>query len=137
MRSAVFFSDSQVDYHEREDDALASGRSWAGFHPQTNLVWLHFVLESLIQNIRWPSREMKRTLEDVELEGMDGKQVKQRAKALESALKKLRRRLRIQNVPRPGFGSACALVTTALEEGWLAEEDVVGEGESSLASIIE
>ncbi|KAF4541528.1 Haspin protein kinase protein [Lasiodiplodia theobromae] len=51
MRAAMFLDDPLADVEERWDEALDSGRTWVGFHPQTNLVWLHFILHEMMKQI--------------------------------------------------------------------------------------
>ncbi|KAL1633573.1 hypothetical protein SLS58_011025 [Diplodia intermedia] len=51
MRAAMFLDDPRADVEGRWDEALASGRTWVGFHPQTNLVWLHFILHEMMKQV--------------------------------------------------------------------------------------
>lgn len=127
MRSAMYFSDPLADFDKRKKEIAKTGRTWAGFHPQTNLVWLHFVLHELLQNVAWPSRNMKLTMEHVDVTSKaEEKLARQKAKELERTLKLLRKTLRIDCIPAEGLESTRDLVAIALEEGWLDEEDVVG-----------
>jgi serine/threonine-protein kinase haspin len=128
MRSAVFFSDATADHDEREDEATKTGRSWAGFHPQTNLVWLHFVLHELLADIVWPSQSMEQTLKNLDpSEKEDERAAKRRSKKLEAALKQLRSLLEIDKIPADGLASVVDLIVVALEKGWLDEDDIAGE----------
>ncbi|KKY13056.1 putative haspin protein kinase [Diplodia seriata] len=51
MRAAMFLDDPRADVEGRWDEALQSGRTWVGFHPQTNLVWLHFILHEMMKQV--------------------------------------------------------------------------------------
>ncbi|OJD32317.1 haspin protein kinase [Diplodia corticola] len=51
MRAAMYLGDPRADVAERWDDACESGRTWVGYHPQTNLVWLHFILHEMMKQI--------------------------------------------------------------------------------------
>jgi serine/threonine-protein kinase haspin len=137
MRSAMYFSDPMADYDTRKHEVSQTGRTWAGFHPQTNLVWLHFVLHELLRSINWPSKSMKLTLAQVEVKTKDDeKMARKKAKDLEISLKHLRQLLGIRNIPTAGLASARDLVAISLEKGWLDEEDVVGHMDSSFASLV-
>jgi serine/threonine-protein kinase haspin len=137
MRSAMYFSDPLADYKARKHEVSLTGRSWAGFHPQTNLIWLHFVLRELLKTINWPTKNMKATLEHVDLRDKeDEKAAKKKSKDLEIILKHLRQLLTIKNIPTNGLASARDLVAISLEKGWLDEDDVVGHMDSSFASLV-
>lgn len=99
-----------------------TGRSWRQFHPQTNLVWLHYILYMLLEQMSWPAKKAPskktRPLEHARW---------QRAKELEAAL------LRVQEELDPGWlgeegslGRSGEIVAWAVEEGWLGVGDVVG-----------
>ncbi|KAF2431016.1 hypothetical protein EJ08DRAFT_649321 [Tothia fuscella] len=111
MRNAVYFSNALHDYSTNTAEADATGRSWRGFHPQTNLVWLHFVLKKLLTG-------MGEYAEQGELQQILGK---------------LEGLLNINTIPREGFASVRDLIVLALGEGWLDEVDVVGEPVSPIA----
>jgi serine/threonine-protein kinase haspin len=137
MRSAMYFSDPLADYTKRKDEISVIGRTWAGFHPQTNLVWLHFVLHELLKHVVWPSKSMKTTMEHVDLrDSEDQKMARKKAKELESSLKHLRRLLKIQSIPSDSITSARDLVAVALEEGWLDEIDIMGHMDNSFSSLL-
>ncbi|KAF2673335.1 hypothetical protein BT63DRAFT_421494 [Microthyrium microscopicum] len=136
MRSAMYFSDALAEYNE--DDAAESGRTWAGFHPQTNLVWLHFILHKMLETVVWPSKSMPKTLQFLEVRGkQEDKEARAKAKELEAALKKLRKMLDPRHISGEDLGSAADLVSIALDSEWLDMEDIVGDGDDSLSSLLE
>ena len=133
MRSAMYFSDPLADYPSRTEEAVQTGRTWAGFHPQTNLVWLHFVLHKLLGQVTWPSRNMKLTMRHVDVRGAeDERRARRKAKELETNLRRLKTLLAVKNIPNDCLASACDLVALSLERGWLDEEDIVGEEDSTI-----
>ena len=100
----------------------STGRSWRQFHPQTNLVWLHYILYMLLEQMSWPAKKgpSKKT------KPVENARWK-RAKELEAAL------LRVQEELDPGWlgeegslGRSGEIVAWAVEEGWLGVGDVVG-----------
>ena len=121
MRSAMYLGEPLGDLWERWDEAEESGRTWKGYHPQTNLVWLHFVLHKLAEQIEWPSSGKR--IQDVE--------AAQRAEELEAALLKVNRLLGPEEMPQTGLRCASDLVVLALDEGWLDKEDVQGRAGST------
>jgi serine/threonine-protein kinase haspin len=116
MRSAMYLGEPLGDLWERWDEAEESGRTWKGYHPQTNLVWLHFVLHKLAEQIEWPSSG----------KGYQDSEAAQRAEELEAALLKVNRLLDPEEMPHTGLRCASDLVVLALDEGWLDKEDVQG-----------
>jgi len=124
MRSAVYLDDPLADIYERWDEADATGRTWRGYHPQTNLVWLHFVLYKLLEQIEWPSDEAER--EASEGEAGEAESTRPRSLELETALRKVEALLDPEAMPRSGLRSAADLVALALAERWLDVEDVLG-----------
>ncbi|KAF2803341.1 uncharacterized protein BDZ99DRAFT_468295 [Mytilinidion resinicola] len=108
---------------------LLEKTTWRDFHPLTNLIWLHFLLHKLLENVVWPSSdpELETTLARV-----DGKlkRAERRARKIERALVALRDMLDPEvlgdQVDEMGVASVGELVAVALVEGWLGEEDVVG-----------
>jgi serine/threonine-protein kinase haspin len=102
--------------------AQKTGRSWRQFHPQTNLVWLHYILYMLLEQMSWPARKAP-SKKTKPLEHARWK----RAKELEAAL------LKVQEELDPGWlgeegslGRSGEIVAWAVEEGWLGVGDVVG-----------
>ena len=121
MRSAMYLGEPLGDLWERWDEAEESGRTWKGYHPQTNLVWLHFVLHKLAEQIEWPSSG----------KGIQDDVAARRAEELEAALLKVNRLLDPEEMPQSGLRCASDLVVLALDEGWLDKEDVQGRAGST------
>jgi serine/threonine-protein kinase haspin len=124
MRNAMYFSDALKPYPLHEAEATATGRSWRGFHPQTNLVWLHLVLGKLMGGVTAPPSEA-------------GEGNSEGGRWRWSTLKEVEQLLRIENIPREGLGSVRDLIGIALAESWLDEEDVVGEALPDFAQVLE
>jgi serine/threonine-protein kinase haspin len=124
MRNAMYFSNALKPYSLHEAEAADTGRSWRGFHPQTNLIWLHFVLRMLIGGIVAPPSED---------DGAEGESEWWRW----TTLKKVEELLRIETIPREGLGSVRDLIAIALEERWLDEGDVVGEALPDFVKVLE
>ncbi|GAB7351501.1 hypothetical protein MBLNU459_g2147t1 [Dothideomycetes sp. NU459] len=124
MRAAVYLDDPLADVYDRWEEAEASGRTWRGYHPQTNLVWLHFILHELLKQFDWQKSDaqlLPNRRDDVVL----------RAKQIRSALSQLQHLLDPQELPHSGLRSASNLVGLALDEGWLDKEDVQGRNPAS------
>ena len=112
MRSAVFLDDPVADYNDRYDEVEASERMWRGYHPQSNVVWLHFILYRLLETYEyWQAEEPNETPE----EG-----------GHYSVLQELNSMLAVDNWQASTVRSAGDLVAMALERKWLDVEDVVG-----------
>lgn len=110
MRAAVFLDDPLADLNARWAEIEESGRTWRGYHPQTNVVWLHFVLHELL------SKSKHSVASGQDLEYSD----------YASILQDLRDILRLENWQQSGLRSAGDLVALALKRGWLDYDDVVG-----------
>ncbi|KAE9987428.1 hypothetical protein EG328_002784 [Venturia inaequalis] len=107
MRQALYFSDPSKPFKGNEKKALSSGRTWKGFHPQTNAVWLWWILHKLLEHMKKPNKT------DV------------KAQELASVLRKTERMLDVkERKPRPRMNSATELIAVALEHGWLDDTDV-------------
>ncbi|QDS69221.1 hypothetical protein FKW77_001063 [Venturia effusa] len=106
MRSALYFSDPCKSFDENEEEAYSNGRTWKGFHPQTNLVWLWWILYKLLGHMNRPHQNDAKALE------------------LAGVLRKVERILDLEKYPRAGLMSAGSLVARALGEGWLDDADV-------------
>ncbi|KAK3677043.1 hypothetical protein LTR78_003248 [Recurvomyces mirabilis] len=121
MRGAVLAQDpmSNEDMPDNKD-------IWQQYHPTTNLIWLHFILYKLLEQLSWPSsqkppsRKLKVAVKPAFAEW-------KRANDLEHTL------LHMQDLLDPETGicksslrSASDIVALALSEGWLGVEDVVG-----------
>lgn len=139
MRSAVYFSSPLAEWPAAtsSEDLDPTGRRkiaetdrhWEQFHPMTNLVWLHFVLYMLLEQLEWPSSMKAPTPKAKKTaKGKEDLKVYKRANELEQVL------LHVQDQIDPNvLGAedsivwrASDLVGLALEQGWLEEEDVMG-----------
>ncbi|KAK8205136.1 hypothetical protein IWZ01DRAFT_513292 [Phyllosticta capitalensis] len=130
MRGAVFLDDPLADVDARADEAKEKGRSWCGFHPQTNLMWLHFLLYEMMGRIE-PTPKTKRGKGRTRTKkgapkSFDEELVK-RKQQLEKTLNKVQDILDPENVPTSGIWSAKDLIVLALDEGWLDEKDVIAD----------
>ena len=108
---------------------------WRRFHPQTNLVWLHFLLHKLLTHLKGYEPEHLSTADimaNVELGDMKGEagvalKVKKRAVKLNKVLVRVSELLCPVALGRgDGLGSVKELVLLALEERWLSVKDVSG-----------
>lgn len=118
----VMYLDSAYSF-PTEKEVSQSGRNWEQFHPQTNLVWLHFMLYKLLEQMQWPSSKRappKRMKEKHKLW--------KRACDLEYVLSKVQELLDPGAICENGLRSARDLVVLAIEEQWLDCIDVVGQG---------
>ncbi|OCK82490.1 hypothetical protein K432DRAFT_293127 [Lepidopterella palustris CBS 459.81] len=121
MRNCVLYSTPLAACNH----AVPAPCDWKGFHPLTNLIWLHFLLHKLLQNMDWPSAGLDLSrLAPSE----DAKLARRKARRLERALVRLRGMLEPEALGREneGLESVRELVAVALGEGWLEEGDVVG-----------
>jgi len=132
MRAAMFLSDPLADYHpaSAKKKIAASTRTWQGYHPQTNLVWLQYILQHLVDGLRWPCAD-KPDHQDRLPEPESWDEVTRRAVQLECALFETNELITLANLPVCGIGSVSELVGWALRKGFLDEEDVVGTAETS------
>ena len=127
MRGAFLLSQPMADFslvptRDLAGAALAGGMSWRQFNPVTNLVWLHFVLYKLLEQVHWPSTS-KAPAKRLKAQHAMWK----RANDLEHKL------LGVQILLDPEDGlcknelrSASDLIGLALSEAWLDESDVAG-----------
>lgn len=126
MRAAMYLDSPYEDVLARWDDAVATGRTWKGFHPQTNLVWLHFVLYKFFEQIQWPSEDSS-AIEAKLAKGESKEKAMEQALRLEHVLSRLEELLDLEYLPESGLHSVRDLIGLALEQGWLEERDVIGE----------
>ncbi|OCL14329.1 hypothetical protein AOQ84DRAFT_384795 [Glonium stellatum] len=124
MRASMYLLDPLADLNSRWEEAQSSGHAWRGFHPQTNLLWLHFVLFKLLENMMWPSCALPLG----QIPEGERKGAKRKALKLEKILGQLQELLQPETLSSNGLGSVRDLVAVALLEGWLDEEDVLGLG---------
>lgn len=140
MRGALFADNA---YHDFTDPAATTipGRSWAQYHPQTNLVWLHFILYKLLEQLSWPSevpepgkKKSKAQTKNKSARGSHKEALARwrRANELEQVLLQLQELLDPEQICANGFRSAGDLIALALAEGWLNVIDVIGGGEDYL-----
>ncbi|KAK6424500.1 hypothetical protein LTR95_016387, partial [Oleoguttula sp. CCFEE 5521] len=118
MRNAVYSLQPTAPFppQDRSEPSL-----WRDFHPITNLVWLHYVLYTLLEQIAWPSASRAPAKRKVE----EWKRWK-RANDLEFVLLKCQGLLEPFSNGVNGISKAGDLVGLALEERWLRDEDVIG-----------
>jgi len=121
----MYLNEPLADLDSRWEEAVSTGRTWKGYHPQTNLVWLHFVLYNLFEQMSWPSEDPKAALERLGASEVR-KLAADRAAQLEEMLSKLQGLLDLENLPFSGLTSVRDLIGLALSERWLDERDVIG-----------
>jgi serine/threonine-protein kinase haspin len=156
---ALFEGDGEYQYDMYRCMRSAKEESWADFNPVTNIIWLHFILHEMLASpwFAWPSSRKKRIpasragpsihtasstarritsprTKQIPRRVSDDKLEKIKAKELEVALKKMKKLLDLEHLADLEVESATSLVCLALEQGWLDDGDVVGEGDTSLAS---
>jgi serine/threonine-protein kinase haspin len=109
---------------EKEEDV------WRGFHPKTNLVWMHFLLHKLLNHLASlssaPHHVSSRPILSKSGE-VDTKKVEKKAMRLHRVLQNVSELLCPVALGREeGLGSVKELVVLALEERWIRVEDVAG-----------
>ncbi|KAF2847344.1 hypothetical protein T440DRAFT_471062 [Plenodomus tracheiphilus IPT5] len=110
---------------------------WKAFHPQTNLVWLHFLLHKLLTHMKLHnsiptmlspqqlSADVVPSSSNAEL--LDVTKIKKKALKLYKVLERVSELLCPVALGREGaLGSAKELVVKALEERWIRVGDVEG-----------
>jgi serine/threonine-protein kinase haspin len=161
MDKTLFEGDANQEYQYemyRSMHSAISGGNWVDFHPQTNVVWLHFILHEMLNSSRfeWPSRafstkeltqsssadlpSFRKSINTKDIfshsDEISHALVKSKGMELESTLKKLQKLLDIENLTNLKVDSATSLVGVALERGWLDQTNVIGEGDTTLASLL-
>ncbi|KAF1822062.1 uncharacterized protein K489DRAFT_380794 [Dissoconium aciculare CBS 342.82] len=151
MRGVLFCDDAYHDFdsngnsspedHEiGQNDADGSVRTWSEYHPQTNLVWLHFVLYMLLEQIVWPSETRapskrpgkgSHAYKDEQAKHKLRVARHKRGKHLEAILLELQTILDPAQICANGVRSAGDLVALAMGEGWLDLQDVIGRMDSA------
>lgn len=130
MRSTLHLSQPLANFTSLSSTwrRTSQPKSWKHFCPLTNLVWLHFVLYKLLEQVEWPSAEKQPNRKTKRHQHA----VWKRANDLEHIL------LRVQSLLEPAvlgtdddLLSASNLVALALTEGWLDARDVVGTTQDS------
>ncbi|KAI7167857.1 hypothetical protein KC343_g9657 [Hortaea werneckii] len=137
MRGAALYSDPywEPPYAETTTKHNASAKpehsdeqhqpaSWRSYTPITNLIWLHFILYKLLEQLDWPSATKapprKRKPADYA--------VWKRANDLEHKLLRTQELLDPDVICQGDLTSCTDLVALALGEGWLDEADILGVG---------
>ncbi|GAB1740387.1 hypothetical protein NU219Hw_g5493t1 [Hortaea werneckii] len=137
MRGAALYSDPywEPSFPETTNDKNTSSTSqpsnqqhqrtsWRSYTPITNLIWLHFILYKLLEQLDWPSATKapprKKKAADYA--------VWKRANDLEHKLLRVQELLDPDVICQGDLTSCTDLVALALGEGWLDEADIVGVG---------
>lgn len=122
MRSAVFLDDPLANFKKRRREVARSGRTWMGYHPQSNVVWLHFVLHELMKHL-----ESVGEVQDgaTQFDTDDPDAVNQNRALLLTLLRKIAKMLDPKRFRKSELHSAGDLVALALSEKWLDETDVL------------
>jgi serine/threonine-protein kinase haspin len=139
MRGVLYHDDAYHDFEANDQaernqkaDVEASPRSWSQYHPQTNLVWLHFILYMLLEQVIWPSetraptKRPGKTNRDEQARHKLRVAKHKRGKQLEAVLLELQAILDPEQICANGVRSAGDLVALAMSEGWLDLQDVIG-----------
>ncbi|RMX72295.1 hypothetical protein D0869_14763 [Hortaea werneckii] len=98
--------------------------SWRSYTPITNLIWLHFILYKLLEQLDWPSA----TKAPPRKKKPAHYAVWKRANDLEHKLLRTQELLDPDVICQGDLMSCTDLVALALGEGWLDEADIVGVG---------
>ncbi|KAK3623938.1 hypothetical protein LTR56_021299 [Elasticomyces elasticus] len=130
MRGAVYCSNplATIDETIAAEAALKAKRkpSWRKYHSVTNLVWLHYLLFTLLEQLLWPSA---RKAPPKKQKGGAAHAEWKRANDLEHKLLKVQTLLDPETgLCKNGLRSASDVVGLALTEGWLDVADVVNAG---------
>jgi serine/threonine-protein kinase haspin len=129
MRSAIFLDDPHTNF-PRKLPLAAEERSWVQYHPITNLIWLHFVLYKLIEQLAFPSAMKPPPRKNKE----DHAEWK-RANDLEHVLLRVQTLLEPSTLFEDELRSVSDLVRLALGEGWIDEQDINREIEWDEAEV--
>ena len=118
MRSAVFLDDPHIDFPRKLPPA-ARERSWEQYHPITNLIWLHFILYKLVEQLAFPS-----ATQPPPRKNKDEHAQWKRANDLEHVLLRVQALLEPSTLFENELRSVSDLVRLALGEGWIDEQDI-------------
>lgn len=123
IRGAVLFNNPHATM---STDIQYNTPSWQDYHPISNLIWLHFALHKLLDQVFWPSmrKEPPRGQKEKHRQW-------KRENDLEHVLLRVRELLDVSKICESLIESASDLVGLALREGWLDEEDVLGGDDGS------
>ncbi|KAF4550477.1 Haspin like kinase domain-containing protein [Elsinoe fawcettii] len=134
MRAAVVLDDPLGNREEVRRRKV--GCDWREFRAETNVVWLGFVVEKLLEKYSWRYEGLERDRgEDAEgrQRGVgEEEKLREREREMERLMRQVQELLKFENWKRSGIRSAANLVSLAMRERWLEHEDVVcwlGEGE--------
>ncbi|TKA25358.1 hypothetical protein B0A50_06262 [Salinomyces thailandicus] len=136
MRGLALHSDCYWEPQPETDnlpihEPSPSHSSWQSYHPSTNLVWLHYLLHQLLEQLSWPSATPRPNLRKKKgSKKSDEFATWKKANDLEHRLLRLQTLLEPEKLGTGVLGSAAGLVALGLMEGWLGEGDVVGAGGS-------
>ncbi|KAF2757776.1 hypothetical protein EJ05DRAFT_476984 [Pseudovirgaria hyperparasitica] len=130
MRSVFFTNDPNSGYDQPNKKLPAKlknrgPKTWEGYNPATNAVWLHFVLHQLLTQLPPPPL----TQEDYG-NTKRAEHISQKAARLERRLRRLDKTLDFRRTDRSDnerFESATQIVEWAILYGWLGEGDILGE----------
>lgn len=131
MRGAVMMEDPYAEADGSREALPSKNRSWQQYHPVTNLIWQHFALFKLLEQVSWPSATKAPPRRQKE-EHAKWK----RANDLEHILRRVRQLLDPARLCRDELRSASDLIALALRECWLDYENIVDTsqlGSTSLA----
>ncbi|KAF2014644.1 hypothetical protein BU24DRAFT_423550 [Aaosphaeria arxii CBS 175.79] len=107
---------------------------WRHFHPKTNLIWTHFILHRLLENLHSHGNTPASKSNDaimhnvVGVDEADASKVWKKAVMMHKILLKVAQKLDPKALGRRegGLGSCAELIVLALEARWLAVGDVEG-----------
>ncbi|KAI6806704.1 hypothetical protein KC332_g3285 [Hortaea werneckii] len=132
MRGAALYSDPYWEppyaepNHNDPNTSQPSNQptSWRFYTPITNLIWLHFILYKLLEQLDWPSATKAPPRKRKPADYAAWK----RANDLEHKLLRTQELLDPDVICQGDLTSCTDLVALALGEGWLDEADIVGVG---------
>ena len=123
------------DHDDQPEQRGMQSSQWRAHHPLTNLVWLHFLLYKLTEQLgEWPSSHTPPPAGRENDEKVQAR--REKALDLERRLQKLTELLDLEkmreNASEMGIGSAKELVSWAVEAKWFSEQDVLGIPEEAV-----
>lgn len=126
------------DHDEQQEQHRIQSSRWKAHHPLTNLVWLHFLLYKLTEQLGdWPSSHSPPPVATKNDEKVDAR--REKGLDLERKLQKLTELLdlekMLENVSEMGIASAKELVSWAVEARWFSEQDALGIPEEALGDL--
>jgi serine/threonine-protein kinase haspin len=103
-------------------DDMTLTEPWQAYKPATNLIWLHFVLTKLIEVVLPPMSEASEDCEEWMPQQELAGQLYYRLMMLGEE------KLTLESIKAGTWESVAEMVEWAVKQGWIGEEDVVGEG---------